>query len=311
MTDAERTARLAGADRGEIVVRPVPAAWHRAAQRAAMKAGLLTYERTLLPPVARRVPSGAPRLLIRVDEFPDYSAYDEYERHGLAASTRFHDVMAEAGVPHLIAVVPQLTHRALDPGADGGRPLNGDERALLERMAGDGVEFAQHGTTHRTRHADPRRRSELVGLSPAEAAAVVDAGRATLRELGIVPRVFVPPFNRFDPEHYSVLAERFAVVCGGPESVPRIGLHYGPQWRDGAVYLPCYPPFYGRARDIVGAVKRLVDAGIGTWVPIVLHMSWEAEDEFAALRRFAQTVAPYATPWADFLAAVDRTGAAA
>jgi hypothetical protein len=304
VSDAERTARLVGAER-PIPVRPIPPAWRRTAQRAAMKAGLLTYERALLRPVARRTPSGPPRLLIRVDEFPDYSAYDEYERHGLAASTAFHEAMA--GIPHLIAVVPQLTHRALDPDADGGRPLNDEERALLARMAREGVTFAQHGTTHRTRDADPRRRSELGGLPPAGAAAVVDAGRAALRELGLEPRVFVPPFNRFDPEHYAVLAERFAVIGGGPESVPRLGFHYGPQWRDGAVYLPCYPPFYGRADDIVEPVQRLVEAGVGTWVPIVLHMSWEADDGFEGLRRFARAVAPYAASWEDFLAAVDRS----
>ena len=304
MSDAERTARLAGADE-QLAVRPVPPAWRRAAERAAMKAGLLTYERALLRPVARRVPPGPPRLLIRVDEFPDYSAYDEYERHGLTASTRFHETMAR--VPHLMAVVPQLTHAALDPDADGGRSLDEDERALLRRMAGEGVTFAQHGTTHRTRDADPRRRSELAGLSPADAAAVIDRGGETLRAMGIEPRAFVPPFNRFDPEHYPVLAERFAVICGGPESVPRLGFHYGPQWRDGAVYLPCYPPFYGRAGDIVAPVERLVAEQVGTWVPIVLHMSWEADDGFAGLQRFVRAVAPYAASWEDFLGAVSAS----
>jgi hypothetical protein len=305
VTDAERTARLAGADGGAIAVRPVPPRWRRAAERAAMKAGVLTYERALLRPVARRVPSGPPRLLIRIDEFPDYSAYDDYQRHGLAASTRFHEVMA--GVAHLMAVVPQLTHRALDPEAHGGRPMNAAERGLLQRMAREGVTFAQHGTTHRTRDAHPRRRSELAGLSPADAAAVVDTGRETLRAMGIDPRVFVPPFNRFDPEHYAMLAERFAVIGGGPESVPRLGFHYGPQWRDGAVYLPCYPPFYGRARDVVAPIERLVAAQVGTWVPIVLHMSWEADDDFAGLERFVRAVRPYAASWDDFLGAVSAS----
>jgi hypothetical protein len=301
---AERTARLVGA---EVSLRPIPTSWKRAAQRAAMKAGLLTYERALLAPVARRTPAGPPRLLIRVDEFPYYSAYDEYERYGLTASTRFHEALA--GIPHLMSIVPQLTHRALDPHADGGRPLNEEERAHLRRMSREGVAFAQHGATHRTRDANPRRRSELAGLTAAEAGAVVDAGREALRGLGIEPLVFVPPFNRFDPEHYPVLAERFAVICGGPETVPRLGFHYGPQWRDGAVYLPCYAPFYGRARDIVAPVERLVDAGTGTWVPIVLHMSWEADEDFEGLRRFARAVAPYAASWEDFLAAVDRSAA--
>ena len=50
-------------------------------------------------------------------------------------------------------------------------------------------------------------------------------------------RVFVPPFNRFDAAQYPVLAERFEIVCGGPESVALMGFHGGPLWRDGAVML--------------------------------------------------------------------------
>lgn len=307
MTDAERTARLVGAQR-PLPVRRIPPPPVRAAQRVAMKAGLLTYERALLPRIARSVPQGEPRLLVRVDEFPYYSAFDDYERYGLNASIAFHETMA--GIPHLMSIVPQLTRAALDPGADGGRDLNDAERAHLERMASESVTFAQHGTTHRTREADPRRRSEFAGLPPREAAALVDRGLATLRDLGVEPRVFVPPYNRFDPEHYPVLAERFAVIGAGPESVHRLGFHYGPQWRDGAVYLPCYPPFYGRAGDIVAPVKRLAEQRIGTWIPIVLHMSWEADDGFDGLRRFVEAVRPYATSWEDFLAAVDRSASA-
>jgi Uncharacterized protein conserved in bacteria (DUF2334) len=304
VSDAQRTARLAGAER-PLPVRRIPPPLVRAAERAAMKAGVLSYERALLPRVARAVPKGEPRLLIRVDEFPYYSAYDEYERYGLAASIRFHEAMA--GMPHLMSIVPQLTHDALDPSAEGGRPLDDHERAHLKRMARENVTFAQHGTTHRTRDADPRRRSEFAGLTPRDAAALIDRGLTTLRGLGLEPRVFVPPYNRFDPEHYPVLAERFAVIGGGPESVSRLGLHYGPQCRDGAVYLPCYPPFYGRAGDIVAPVERLVEQRIGTWIPIVLHMSWEADDGFKGLERFVDAVRPYAASWDDFLAAVEAS----
>lgn len=304
MSDAQRTARLAGAER-PLPVRRVPPPLVRAAERAAMKAGVLSYERALLPRAARAVPKGEPRLLIRVDEFPYYSSYDEYERYGLAASVRFHETMA--GMPHLMSIVPQLTHAALDPGAEGGRPLNDDERAHLRRMAGENVTFAQHGTTHRTRDADPRRRSELAGLAPRDAATLIDRGLTTLRDLGVEPRVFVPPYNRFDPEHYPVLADRFDVIGGGPETVARLGFHFGPQWRDGAVYLPCYPPFYGRAGDIVAPVERLVEQRIGTWVPVVLHLSWEVDDDFKGLERFVEAARPYAASWDDFLGAVEAS----
>jgi hypothetical protein len=58
---------------------------------------------------------------------------------------------------------------------------------------------------------------------------------------------------------------------------------------------------------MVEPVKRLVDAGVGTWVPIVLHMAWEADQGFEGLQRLVETVAPYAAPWEDFLGAVDRS----
>ena len=42
-------------------------------------------------------------------------------------SRRFHEVMAEAGLVHLMSVLPQLTHAPLEVNASGGRPL-GRER---------------------------------------------------------------------------------------------------------------------------------------------------------------------------------------
>jgi hypothetical protein len=42
-------------------------------------------------------------------------------------------------------------------------------------------------------------------------------------------------------------------------------------------------------------------------VPIVLHMGWEIDDQFAALRRLATRIAPYAVSWEDFLGEVDAS----
>jgi hypothetical protein len=295
---------------------PVPPAPVRAGQRVAMKLGRLDWERSWLARLIalRREALGAdgagpPRFLVRVDEFPYYTSFDRPE--DIDMSARFHDVMAEAGLPHLMSALPQLTHAPLDPGACGGRALGEREIEVFARMRGDGVTFAQHGNSHRTRYADPRRRSELCGLADADAEALLEDGRRRLTAAGIPEvRVFVPPFNRFDASQYELLARRFDVVCGGPESVALMGFHGGPLWRGEAVYLPCYAPLYADARTVLPAVERLIDAAPATWVPIVLHTSWEQEDDFASLRALARAIAPYAASWEELLRDVERSSAA-
>jgi len=299
--------------RRALTTRRVPPAPVRAAQRVAVKLGRLDWERAWLEPLmsARKAvlgdaAAGPPRFLVRVDEYPYYTSYDRPE--DLEMSARFHEVMAGAGLTHLMAVVPQLTHDPLTPGSHGGRDLGAGEIAQLERMRGDRVTFAQHGTTHRTRHASPRRRSELCGLDAASTGALLDEGDRRLLAAGVgETRVFVPPFNRFDAAQYEPLAERFRVVCGGPESVALMGFHGGPLWRGEAVYLPCYAPLYADARTILAAAERLIERAPGTWVPIVLHTSWEQEDDFASLRRLAERIAPFAASWDSLLADVDRS----
>jgi predicted ATP-grasp superfamily ATP-dependent carboligase len=316
--DAHASARLHGAPATAAMLqavrtRPVPLAPERLRQRIEMKRGRLDYERDWLAPLqaARRDALGAaadapPRFLVRVDEFPYSSGYDD-PRFGYEASLRFHEVMAGEGVRYLIAVVPQWTHDPLNPAADGGRPLDDRDRELLARMRADGVSFAQHGRTHRTRHSSPRRRSELGGLDDAALEALLDRGMRELAEVGVVPRILVPPFNRFDARQWPALSSRYDVITGGPESVVTFGFHGGPQWRGDAVYLPCYAPLYEPARVALGAVEALLDQQLGTWIPVVLHTSWEVEDDFASLRAFARRIAPYAASWDEFLQAVDES----
>ncbi len=296
---------------------PVPSRLVRGAERVRMKLGVLDWQRAWLEPlialrrsVLGERASGPPRFLVRVDEFPYYSSFDQPSDFEM--SRRFHEVMASAGVAHLMAVVPQLTHAALDPDAAGGRPLGERELGLLAQMRRDRVTFAQHGTTHRTRYRSPRRRSELCGLGTAELERLLGEGAERLLAAGLgAPRAFVPPFNRFDAAQYPVLARRFDVVCGGPESTALMGFHGGPLWRGEAVYLPCYAPLYADARTILPAVEQLIELQVGTWIPLVLHTSWEQGDEFRSLRALAERVAPFAAPWEELLAELDRSAAAA
>jgi hypothetical protein len=42
-------------------------------------------------------------------------------------------------------------------------------------------------------------------------------------------------------------------------------------------------------------------------VPVVLHLSWEAADEWRGLVRFVERVGELARPWDEFYAAIDRS----
>jgi hypothetical protein len=254
------------------------------------------------------LPTGtaAPRLLVRVDEFPHYQAWDEPERFGTARFERFHEIVAGAGVPYLIAVLPRVSRAPLSPTGVDSRPLEDDEVAVLRGLAGERVSFALHGHDHRTRHASPRRHSELCGLDRAQTEQLIDEALGELARHDIRPDVFVPPFNRFDARQLEWLADRFAVVCGGPESIGLMGFQHTPQRRGDVVYLPSYAPYYGRAADLLKALPRAIERAGGRWVPIVLHWGWEAEAGWGDLERLAELIAPHAAPWEDFLAVVEH-----
>jgi hypothetical protein len=184
------------------------------------------------------------------------------------------------------------------------RPLDAGETAMLARLADERVTFGLHGLTHRTRFASARRHSELCGLSAAATDELLDAGLAELASLGLSADVFVPPYNRFDPSQFAALARRFAVVCGGPESIGTMGFQRTPQWRGESVYLPSYAPFYGHAAEVLPAVEHAIEVAWGLWVPIVLHWGWEADAGWADLERLVSVIAPYAVAWKDFIDAV-------
>lgn len=304
--------------RAAVRSRSAPSPPLRFLQRVKRKLGRLEYERAVLDPfdAARRAVLGPdaaapPRFLVRVDEFPHVLAWDRPQERGTERYRRFHAIMAGAGVPYLVAVLPRVSHAPLDPQETRWRALDDDERALLGELPGDGVAFALHGLDHRTRFSSPRRHSELCGLDLAATESLLDQGLAELAPLGIVPQVFVAPYNRFDARQYDVLARRFAIVCGGPESVGLLGFQRTPLWRGEAVYLPAYHPLYGRAREVLPAARRLIERQAGLWAPIVLHWSWEDDEDWVALERLLALIAPYTARWEDFLAAVAASAAAA
>lgn len=329
--DEARTARLlldngetsAGPVDGRAVrraarTRRVPPELVRLAETLAMKRGLLSLERHVVRPIAaariealgQSAAEEPPRLLVRMDEFPHAQVWDRPERYGNGAFRRFHRILVDAGIPYLLAVTPRPCHDYLNHSARGDRALTDEERDLLAEACAEGAEPAAHGLTHRTRAGAPRRHSELRGLSREKLVRLIERADEELAAVGIRPRVFVPPFNRFDADQLEVLAQRFDVVCGGPESVPLLGFVRGPAWRGETVYFPSYPPLYEHAGPISAALPELSGGAAGAWLQLTLHLGWEVDQGFTALERLAEAVAPHARPWSEFLAAVERSRAA-
>lgn len=292
--------------------RPVPSAPVRFAQLVQRRRGRLDFASAVAEPLValRRSVLGAaaaapPRFLVRVDEFPHYQAWDEPERFGTERFARFHTILTEAGVPYCIAVPPRVSRHPLDPGETAWRPLDDAELAMLQRLQQDGVTIALHGRDHRTRHASPRRRSELSGLTTEQTTTLLDTALGELAAAGVErPRVFVPPYNRFDAAQYAPLASRFAIVCSGPETLQTMGFHPTPQFRDGTLYLPSYWPLYGRAREVLPAASDLIARQAGVWAPITLHWGWESDDGWTDLQSLATTLAGVTSHWDELLAAV-------
>jgi Uncharacterized protein conserved in bacteria (DUF2334) len=286
----------------------------RFGQAVAAKAGRLGWDRSVVEPLLRfrrealgAAAAGPPRVLVRVDEFPHARGFDPAGKLGTEAFRRFHAVLAEAGIPYLLAITPNVSRDYLDPEVEERRPLNPGEVEVLQSLSADRVVFGLHGADHRTRHANPRRHSELCGLSTAAAAERIDGARAVFDGLGLPTPVFVPPFNRFDAGQYPLLAERFEVVCGGRESTRLLGFQPTPAWQGEAVYLPSYAPLYGTSSEAAAGVERLVEQEAAVWAPVTLHWGWELRDDFASLRRLCERLQGIAAGWTDFLAAVAAT----
>jgi hypothetical protein len=331
-SDQERTARLLFASeladgvvsedelsspevRRATRVKRVPTRGVRVAQQIRQKLGRLDYARHVAAPqlAARRAviadrTTGGPRLLVRVDEFPHYRAWDDPERFGAAAFERFHEIMVGAGVPYLVAALPRVSREPLSPEPLGSRPLGEEEVEVLRRISGEGVTLGLHGLDHRTRDASPRGHSELCGLDAQATDELLRQAMAELEGYGLsAPSVFVAPYNRFDASQLEVLAKRFKIVCGGPESIGTVGFHRTPQWRGETVYLPSYAPFYGHAAEVSAALDEGEQWLAGLWTPVVLHWGWEAEAGWSELERLAARMAGLAVSWGEFLEAVEQS----
>lgn len=159
------------------------------------------------------------RLVVRYDDFSNGSP-DGLDRF-------LFETARSTGVPLCVAAVPFGTgpedSRAADAPSDSERPLSEEKAALLAQAIADGsVELAQHGLDHEAVAHDPKGRPSECSGSEGEQVDRIRRGAELLeRVVGARPRVFVPPWNRFDANTVSALETLgFEMLSAGREAPP-------------------------------------------------------------------------------------------
>jgi hypothetical protein len=58
---------------------------------------------------------------------------------------------------------------------------------------------------------------------------------------------------------------------------------------------------------MLATIETLVERQWALWVPVVLHLSWEAADQWQGLVHWVERVGRYAVAWDDFFAAIEAS----
>jgi peptidoglycan/xylan/chitin deacetylase (PgdA/CDA1 family) len=234
-------------------------------------------------------------LLLRVDDFPAWE--ESMDRFVPAAEFEaFHAVLASYGIPYMIGVTPQPALCPLNPHDDRTRQLSDEECSIVRRIVSEGATVGLHGVTHRTRKDRPH--AEFIDLDNAFFEEMIAYGDFELRRLtGIRAEVFVPPFNRITYDQLCILGRRFRIICGGPETTAIIGKRDIHHVDEHATYLPSYPPFYGRAHEILSALQG---QAIESPICLTLHWEWERRRGHAELREFCEFIRGRVLHWSEW-----------
>ena len=224
--------------------------------------------------------------LLRVDDFPSPLLPSEQ-------FLAFHEIAAAHGLPYLLAVTPFLERET------GRVGLLDAELKILHRAVHEGAELALHGFTHRSRYRNYA--SELLSMPAPTLRRELERAENYLREQGLRTTGFVAPFNSYDPFNVSVLAERYELLCGGPESVTAIGYRLGPSFLMQRLYVPSYRFAYDVQRQGLGRFDQLIGEAGGLIVPITLHWANEVKTNFASFRLLCGRLAGHTLSWAELL----------
>lgn len=225
------------------------------------------------------------KFLLRVDDFPSpFVVSDEF--------LRFHEMAAEHGLPYLLGVTPFF-------GRDEGRNLSEREIHILHRCSSEGTELALHGFSHRSRYRNYA--SELLSMPVGLLREELDRAEAYLRSKGLTTIGFVAPYNGYDPLTVAVLAERYSLLCGGPESVAALGRRAGPSFLMQSLYVPSYRDVYDIELRQLGRFDRLIAEADGLILPVTLHWANEARGGFRTFRALCARLSGRTLRWSDFL----------
>ena len=236
------------------------------------------------------------RFVLRVDDFPAWTETMDAFIPG-AEFLAFHDVLMRNAIPYFIAVTPQPCVRPLDRRETRTQQLTPAEQEILRTVARNGASIALHGVTHRTR--TDRTHAEFWEMDNDFFEEQIRYGHLELERMtGIRAAVFVPPFNRISATQLELLSKRFSIVCGGPESVPLLGRRGCERLANGCLYLPSYPPYYGRAHEILKALEEPLGADA---LCLTLHWEWERRRGYAELNSFCAAIRDRVRRWDDLI----------
>ena len=233
--------------------------------------------RSVLRPMQRLTALETCSILLRVD--------DVFLKNNDAVD-RFIDLMARKKFPFLAGI----------KGDDLRDPACGP---VVERLRESGGEVGIHGFSHKGRFGPFA--SEIMQMKYPELAEKI-AGVSAAEVFKRAPALaFMPPYNAIAGEQIAVLARRFAVITGGPETMRFSDRFAGPlALKDGGWYVPASHPYYTAARNLLHANALGQVHTMRGFICICLHMTEEAKDGYRALEKLLDALPTTPLSWRIF-----------
>lgn len=194
-------------------------------------------------------------------------------------------------IDRFIEIMGRKKHPFL-AGVTGNDLLDPSSAPMIDGLRRTGAEIAIHGFSHKGRFGPFE--SELLQMNYAELLDKLVALSGSVVFRNNPPRAFIPPFNAIAGEQISFLAHHFDIVTGGSETMRFTDHFAGPvAMKEGGWYVPASYPYYNKASVILrmGLIEQL--ARTNGFVCLALHMTEEAQDDFAGLARLLDAL-PFA-----------------
>jgi hypothetical protein len=223
-----------------------------------------------------------PVCVIRVDDFPRWDLqFSDYEK--------FHNILRNNKIPYLLGVTPHAALHPLEVDCTEFLNLEKDEIEFLKAAKQQSVTIAFHGYNHKT---NGEARSEFDSIDQRAIEQKIENGLRYLKEnIGVTTDIMIPPFNHFGRWTIPILGKYFRIICGGPETLPILGLAQSPSLlEDNIVYIPSYRPLYGRTAYINRFLKKFIKKQKYAFLPITIHWAWEENEGYKDLQEFCSLI---------------------